>query len=558
MVYPKVTDDDFYNKIKIKYKKFKVAKTTKTYDQWCYPKQFTLLLPQQFLSNFINPNTPYKDILVYHRIGSGKTCAAIQIAEKWKRYKRILIVLPASLRGNFRNELRSKCAGDIYITEHDRTKLTTLDPLDDEYNEIIKKSNERIDKYYEIYSYNKFVELTETNELNLKNAVLIIDEIQNMISEHGTFYRVLYNTIKKAPLDLRIILLSATPMFDRPNELALTLNLLRLPKELPTGKDFDAMFIDTNKKSNSVKNMDIFKSYIKGFISYYLGAPSFVFPETKIHFVKCVMSDFQYKIYKEVSDYEETFKNELSNDFYIGTRMISNIVFPNGMLNEKGFAMLTSQVIKKNLEKYSCKFVAIIDKIKKTKGKIFVYSNFKEFGGLASFIKILETFGYKNYMRHGTGKRTFAVWTGDETDLQKNEIRTVYNHENNIYGKKIKILLGSSAIKEGVTLFNVRQTHIIEGYWNWTKIKQVIGRVSRLCSHKQLPEEERNVKIYLYLAVANNNKVITVDEYMKKLAQTKEKLIRQFENAIKESAIDCELNLNANTNDGIDPIVCDK
>ena len=79
----------------------------------------------------------------------------------------------------------------------------------------------------------------------MKNAVLIIDEIQNMISEHGIWYATLYNAIKKAPKDLRIILLSATPMFDKPNELALTLNLLRLTKELPTGKEFNKEFIKT-------------------------------------------------------------------------------------------------------------------------------------------------------------------------------------------------------------------------------------------------------------------------------------------------------------------------
>ena len=47
------------------------------------------------------------DLLIYHRIGSGKTCSAIQIGEKFKKNKRIIVVVPASLRGNFRNELRS-------------------------------------------------------------------------------------------------------------------------------------------------------------------------------------------------------------------------------------------------------------------------------------------------------------------------------------------------------------------------------------------------------------------------------------------------------------------
>jgi superfamily II DNA or RNA helicase len=561
--YPDIKDDNFYKKIDKIYDIHKIKKSNKTYDQWCYPKNFTLQHPQKFLSDFISPNTPYMGILVYHRIGSGKTCSAVQIAEKWKKYKRIIVVVPASLRGNFRNELRSPCAGNIYITEKERKDLIKLHPSDKKYIEIINKTDERIDEYYEIYSYNKFVELIDNEQLNLENAILIVDEIQNMISEEGSFYRSLYNAIHSAPKDLRIILLSATPMFDKPSELALTLNLLRLPKKIPTGKAFNAKFIKKTQKSDGiynydVKNMDLFKSYIKGYISYYLGAPSIVFPKTHIKYVKCIMDTFQYNAYKKVSEYEETYKDELANDFYIGSRMISNIVFPNKTIDKKGFEMLTKALIKKDLNKYSCKFAAIIEKIEKTNGKIFVYSNFKEYGGLASFIKILEAYGYNNYVKTGSGKKRFAIWTGDESEAVKNKIRNVYNRKENIKGSHIKLLLGSSSIKEGVTLLNVKQAHIIDGYWNWNKLKQIIGRVSRMCSHKELDENKRKVSVYLYIAVAPDPKIETVDEYMKNLAHEKDKLIQKFENAIMESAVDCSLNYNANTNMGEKEIICDK
>jgi AAA+ superfamily predicted ATPase len=39
---------------------------------------------QNMLSNFINPSTPYKGLLLFHGVGTGKTCAAISIAEKFK------------------------------------------------------------------------------------------------------------------------------------------------------------------------------------------------------------------------------------------------------------------------------------------------------------------------------------------------------------------------------------------------------------------------------------------------------------------------------------------
>ena len=38
---------------------------------------------QTILSNLINPNTPYKGLLIFHETGTGKTCAAIGIAENF-------------------------------------------------------------------------------------------------------------------------------------------------------------------------------------------------------------------------------------------------------------------------------------------------------------------------------------------------------------------------------------------------------------------------------------------------------------------------------------------
>ena len=86
-------------------------------------------------------------------------------------------------------------------------------------------------------------------------------------------------------------------------------------------------------------------------------------------------------------------------------------------------------------------------------------------------------------------------------------------------------------------------------------MEQVIGRASRFCSHKDLDEEDRKVNVYIYIAYHSSNKQ-TVDEYIKDLAETKSVLVKQFEKAIKEAAIDCKININANTDD-INEIKCD-
>lgn len=569
--YPSYDEKDFYDRINKIYKNYKISKSKLSIEKYCKPKKFMLQPPQEFLPQYINPKTPYKSILIYHKIGSGKTCTAIQIAEQWKDKKRIIFVLPASLKGNFKNELRGLCGGNNYLTPSERKELAEYRPTDHEYIEIIKRSDKRIEKYYDIYSYNKFVDKIQDGRMDINDSVLIIDEIQNMVSETGLYYSNVLGIINNSE-NVRVILLSATPMFDKPVEIGLTMKLLNPDGDMPVGREFEKMFISTSRRNNKIfyttKNMDLFKEMIKGYISYYAGAPEYTFPTISIKYVECIMSDFQHDVYKKIIAnkgnkllYEKPPKNDLinaidlPNNFYIGARSTSNIVFPNKKVSDAGLESFTETKIRNNLAKYSCKISKIMSYIRRSKGKIFIYSGFKEYAGLKSLIKVLEAFGYKNYKNFGAGRKRFAVWSGEESMKIKDEIREIYNHHNNLYGEKLKIILGSPAIKEGVTLKSVRHVHILEPYWNKSRLDQVIGRANRFCSHIGLPKDERDVKVYIYVAT-HPDEVITVDQYIRRLSDTKNKIIKQFEKAIKEASIDCRLNKNANETDK-EHIICE-
>ena len=192
-------------------------------------------------------------------------------------------------------------------------------------------------------------------------------------------------------------------------------------------------------------------------------------------------------------------------------------------------------------------------KILKTSGTVFLYSNFKEYGGILTFIKILEHYKFKNFHKEGTGKNRYAIWSGDETLEQKEKLRNVFNNKLNVNGSKIKIVLGSPAIKEGVNLLRVRQVHILEPYWNISRLEQVIGRAVRFCSHKDVDLEKRYVKVYIYIATIptelnktemlkhKEDRIITVDEHIYNMALTKQKLSEKFEDVIKRTAIDYNL-----------------
>jgi hypothetical protein len=548
------------------FKKYKIPVSNEKMEDFCLPKKFKLQPQQEFLSNFlISKHSPWnvfdniRGILLFHQIGAGKTCTAISIAEEFKKKMNIVVVLPAALMGNFLTELRSECPGDEYITHDERLKIKNLKPDDITFKKIIEKSNERIEKYYTIYSYHKFVALINDNKIRkLNNTLLIIDEVQNMISLNGSFYKALKQVIDDSDNDLKIILLSATPMFDQPVEIALTLNLLKTNDLIPITK-FNQEYMKIKKKSSGLEyhsnNMKKFRLQVSNLISYYRGAPPQAYPKSEFKVVKCNMSEFQYKSYLTTLSTEDnfvrgSFKNvdilKLPQNFFLGPRMISNIAFPNKSIGEVGFSSFKGDYLQmQNIGDYSIKFFKIIKKIGEADGPVFVYSNFKELGGIRCFITFLEYHGWKNYLKYGEGKKRFSIWSGDESQKVKDEIKYIFNQKSNENGTKIKIMLGSPSIKEGVSLLRVQQVHMIEPYWNMSRMLQIMGRAVRFCSHKDVPKAKRIVKIYLYLATYPGEK--TIDQYIWSLAKKKNKLIEEFEQVLKETAIDCELFYNRNS-----------
>ena len=550
------------------FKKYKLPKKKESMKELCKPKQFKLQPQQKFLSDFFASKYSNKGILIYHKIGAGKTCTAVSITERLKNKMNVIVVVPASLVSNFRDELRSKCPGDEYISDNNREKLNQLRPKDKEFKKIINDSNKEIDKFYKIYSYHKFIDLCENKKMRLRNTLLIIDEVQNMVSESGSFYRNLKKVIDKSDDKTKIVLLSATPMFDKPVEIALTLNLLKLKEDIPIGTEFNNKFLKPYKIKTEthymMKNHELFKSYINGAISYYRGANPVSFPKQNFRTINCKMENFQYKSYLTTLSssndfikgyFKKTDILKLPTDFMLGPRLISNLAFPNKCIGKKGFTSFCGSTLKNtNIKKYSKKFYKINNNINKSFGPVFVYSNFKDYGGVKSIVQFLEYQGYKNYKIYGEGKKRYAIWSGDESNNIKDQIKYTFNKKSNYDGSSIKILLGTPSIKEGVSLLRVEQVHMLEPYWNMSRMFQIIGRAIRYCSHKDVPNNRQKVDVFLYLATYP--KIKTVDQMIWSMAKRKHVLISEFELALKEMAVDCKLFYNRNVYKGENPLKC--
>ena len=112
------------------YKQYKRSPDTRTMDEICkHNANFELQVQQKFLKEY-TVNTPdWKSLLLYHELGSGKTCTAISIAEEQMRIDdkfKALVLLPARLKTNFLDELMTDCVSDKYLSKSDLKLL--MDP----------------------------------------------------------------------------------------------------------------------------------------------------------------------------------------------------------------------------------------------------------------------------------------------------------------------------------------------------------------------------------------------------------------------------------------------
>jgi len=75
--------------------------------------QFNLLTHQKLVRDYLNLYTPYRGLLLYFSLGSGKSATSIAIAEGMKESKKVIVLTPASLHANYVFELK-KWGDDLY------------------------------------------------------------------------------------------------------------------------------------------------------------------------------------------------------------------------------------------------------------------------------------------------------------------------------------------------------------------------------------------------------------------------------------------------------------
>jgi hypothetical protein len=505
-LYPDLDDPDFNIKI-AKKKEFNDTQ----YDGTLYDikkqadilckMEFELMPHQLFVRNFLSLQTPYNSLFLYHGLGSGKTCSAIGIAEEMRSYMkqiqqsddeesgRIIVIASPNVQMNFRMQLFDpsklidpsnnetgewnikSCVGNSLLKEFSPASMKglTRDKIEANINKIIDSS-------YEFFGYteftNKVLEYTKnTDNEELKkqritdvfsNRLIIIDEVHNLRIEDGKNKNVtehLFYIVKEAS-NVRLLLLSATPMYNSYKEIIWITNLLNA-NDGRSSINVNDVFDENGIFKTGGR--ELLKRKLTGYVSYVRGENPYTFPyriypdtfdesstfseskprptiqlsdgnkitddlqHIKPYLTEMEKNGFQEKYYLEIMD---SLKNGGIDDDDVGKTTYGyntllkpiqalNFVFPQivgqkmSILNATMIEHKTADAIsydyrestlktfgrifsKGNINKYSSKISKICDIILRSTGTVLIYSQFID-DGIIPMALALEEMGFLRY-----------------------------------------------------------------------------------------------------------------------------------------------------------------
>lgn len=691
--YPDKNDEDFFKKIFLKkefnenqYKLDVDGDTEEVFEKLCGGdrddednNQFQLLSHQILMRNYININTPYNGVLLFHGMGTGKTCSAIAIAEAYRKsisdmssFSKVLVLTSGTtISANFKTQIHdirkgyNQCTFSNYIN---------YKPYDTELVKQ-KKVDALIDKNYEFQGYqrmsNKIANVLEEFgkddprfaeyiQNNYSDRIIIVDEVHNLKKKNKkTDIKIKrYKAVKyilKHSKNVKLILLSGTPVAHQASEIIDILNLLLINDNFsPLDKKTYKKKIFNPKQELTSEGKKILRKYSKGYISFLTSENKYTFPKKKFpdnsvsastfinqkfhpiviypenefdvkrefKLVICEMKGQQMKTYKKyLTENSQTKKNASRTNKGISPGILTQLQLCAHDHKKKNATLQIPprSFEEDNISNISIKFYKLLQNVKKSKGPVFIYSFYlktsifmiahmfirngikfwskqKEIPYLlgkssSNKVQICALCG-KNIIlcqeekQHEFIQMSFDIIVSATPEDTRQQIMQRFNHPSNLDGKMLKIIIGSYVLREGINFLRVRQLHIMEPWHNKSRLAQIIGRGRRHCSHRLLPEEERNITLFIYCCVlgqkhnvdtSKNNKAVElkIKKRLKDLTETnykKQQLSRQYgsesengillsydmimykraeilqqriqgvEKLLKENAIDCMLN----------------
>jgi len=508
-LYPHLNDPDFNNKIAQK-KEFSDNK----YDGNIYDLEeqseklcnadFELAPHQLFVRNFLSFNTPYNSLLLFHGLGTGKTCSAIGVCEEMRDYmkqmgltQRIIVVASPNVQENFQLQLFDErklrlidglwnmkaCTGNKYIREINPMNMKGLPK-----ERVVAQIKRIISGYYLFMGYTEFsnyiskksavddtdlppdkIERLRVKKLKniFNNRLIVIDEVQNIrISDDNNKKKIAINLMKLADTvdNLRLLFLSATPMYNSYKEIIWLLNLMNR-----NDNRFEINVKDVFSKDGSFKvddnGVEIGKQLLMqkatGYVSFIRGENPYTFPYRV--WPTLFAPD---KSIKAVTEYPRQQLN--GNQIVQGLEHLDLYMTDIGDMQSKGYQHIIGRLQSSSLKKSASKT-----------GDPMAFENMNSFGytmltgplealNIVYPIEGLEEDAYDGATEHLTGKGGLRrimnyiqtnQWGKEERyDYEyKPEVLSKYGnifHPDNIgrYSGKIKAIIDNVQVCNGIVL----------------------------------------------------------------------------------------------------------
>ena len=264
-------------------------------------KHNALFQEQQFISDFIKPQNPYRGLVIYFGLGTGKTRTAINTSESYiAKDMKVITMMPASIASNYEKELlkyskfgkrllktnwflvenMERSELNYYGIKNNKNKnwIPSYKKINDTKTNVIKEIEYKNAVLADLKSINESISLILQDKYNFikyngitnsalakytegffSNALIIIDEAHNFIRgfvNKSNIINTLYCNIINAK-NSKILLLSGTPLINKPFELSALINLVKGPVvqyEIKLNDStFDINLLKDNKYIDDIK-----------------------------------------------------------------------------------------------------------------------------------------------------------------------------------------------------------------------------------------------------------------------------------------------------------------
>ena len=472
-------------------------------------KMEDLLLPYQAkILEYVQTKTflNKKLLLLYMETGTGKTLtslvSAISLLER-KLVKRIVLLSPKSIQNEFIGQFIMYCKM-VDPTMSDSKKQMKLGLIKSKILTVCYNSNKTLEYFNSLSWHDETVYIVDEAHLFLKSIIKAnIPEDKNdpNYNENAGQCLKIYEKMKKLKKSF-FLFLTGTPSAKTPFELVPMFNLIRLGFPESVDVFMEQYFTDTSINPKVIKEL---RNKLEGLVVYVKGDNSSQNLKTKpLEEVEVEMSTQQYK------QYLEDLKQEFAENGY--TKSVNKFGWGFGQISSFHAKSFGDSIIVPDKQgninsKTAPKIVKMYEDTEKIVGKVCFYFRFTE-KGVDTMRRYLESKGYtiagNNYdeIFNKTGKH-FICFTGNEPMNVKYNHLKAFNEKMNAYGEYIKYILLSPSGSVGINLFAIRFLGIGSVEYNYSNIRQIMGRCNRVYSHMQLPENDRKLDNKIYIATKN-------------------------------------------------------